>query len=133
MRENERIKSVARASVLDEDSRVEIDLLTEAGERRVLNFPIADFEWFLARAGQLLMDVRIRKLSKGDHLAIQTVRAAEAVARAPAGGGRVILSIRGDNDLVANYALSPELAERLRLELFRAARDAVKDAKKSRH
>ena len=128
-----RIINMPRASVVEDGSLIEMEFADEDDEKLTLSFAPDDFQRFVSRAVQLVTDARIRKFAKGDPLAIHSVVAVEAMAQAPVGGGRVILSVRSDTGLPYHFSISPEDAENLSPELFRAAKSAKKEASKSRH
>ena len=127
------ITNMPRASVLEDGGIIELEFADEDGERPPLRFAADDFERFVARAVQLVIDARTQKLASGGHLSIHTVVAVAVTAQAPVGGNRVILSVRSDKGLPYHFSLSPKDAEDLRPELFRAAKSAKKQASQTRH
>ena len=129
----DRITAFPSASVLEDGSLIVLEFESESGKRTTLSFSPDDFEGFVSRATQLVAGARNQKLSKGDHLAIHPVPAVTTMAKTPVGGGRVILSIRADNGIPYHFSISPEEAEALPRQLFRAAKDAKKQASQSRH
>ena len=127
------IKQMPRASLLSDGSRVELEFEDDAGERVTLNFETNDFERFVSRAVQVVTGARSQKLSIGDHLAIHTIRAVEAAAEAPIGGGGIALLIRADNGLPYLFGLPPAVAKSLRPTLNAAIKKEAQQAKQSRH
>ena len=127
------ITSMPRASFIEDGTVVEIVLATKEGQNLTLSFATNDFDRFVGRAAQLVTGARNQTPASGGHLEVPTVRAVAAMANAPAGGGKVILSVRSDTDLPYHFALEPEEAEQLRPQLHRAARSAKKQASKTRH
>lgn len=128
-----RIVDMPRASFIEDGSVVEIEFKTRAGESLPLSFATNDFEHFVSLAVQLVNGARSQTLSTGDHLEFHTIRAVAAIAQAPVGGDRVILSIRTDTGLPYHFALTPDDAEALRPQLYRAAKSTRKQKALSRH
>ena len=110
----DRITDMPMASFIEDGSIVEVEFKTEKGNTIALRFATNDFDRFVGRAAQLIAGARHQTLSIGDHLEIHPVPAVAAMAQAPEGGGRVILSVRSDTGLPYHFSLSPEEAERLR-------------------
>ncbi len=127
------ITKMPQASVTEDGELIELVFKDQEGVEEALQFSSDDFERFITRAVQLFTHARNQKLSIGDHLAIHPVPAVTTMANTQMGGGRVILSIRADNGIPYHFSISPEEAEALPRQLFRAAKDAKKQASKSRH
>jgi hypothetical protein len=130
---SERIVKMPRAFVAQDGSIVELDFETETGEHRVLQFPMDAFEQFMGRAAQLVLGIQSRKPTIPGHLSIHALEAVAIGAEAPVGGGKVHLILRGSTGLPMAIAISPEAAEQLRPQLYRAAKSAKKEGEKSRH
>ena len=127
------VKSLPHIFVAEDLSFVELDFEFESEARQKLRFPMQLFEQFMGRAAQLVAVARSQTLATSDHLEIHVVQVQDATAQAPVGGGRVILSLVGDNNMMMNFGLSPAHADRLRREIYQASRDARKQASKPRH
>ena len=129
----ETVKALPHTFVAQDLSVVEMEFEFESGARQTLRFDMGLFEQFMGRAAQLIATARSRTLTKGDHLEVHVLQAVHATATAPVGGGRVLLSVIGDNGIPLTFGLSPDLADQLRPELHRASRDAKKQVSQSRH
>ena len=129
----ERVVSMPMAAITEDGSEIQITLESDAGTRTELRFKAEDFEWFMGKATQLAMGARGRKLTIGDHFAVQAVVVEDGGAQAPVGGGKVILALRSDTGLLFQFSLLPAFADRLRAELYQAAKRAAKEKAKPRH
>ena len=128
-----KVVSAPTADVAEDFSLVQMTFPIEGGQTLTLSFPMAVFEAFVSGAGQIVMTAQSQTGATTGHLGISAVAVAEAAAGAPVGGGKVILSVRSSNNIPMHLAMAPEIAERLRPELHRAAKSARKQASKSRH
>lgn len=129
----DRVVSMPRASVVEDGNLIEMEFKTESGATSVLAFSPAEFDRFIGRTNQLVLQARIDKSATTGHHEIHAQMAAAVEAQAPAGGGRVILTVHNDKGLPFRFSLAPDLIEPLRQQLFRAGKSAEKQASKPRH
>jgi len=128
-----KVIKMPRASVMSDGSEIEMEFEGSNGEMITLVFDPAELDRFAGRTMQVVDHARNQKLAIGGHLSIQASEVVAAVADAPVGGGKVILALRGDNNVVQHFALQPSEAEKLRPQLFRAVKSATAQKKKTRH
>ena len=127
------ITEMPQASVTEDGDRIELVFKDKDGGEEALQFSSDDFERFISRAVQLVTHAQNQKLSIGDHRAIHRVPVVAAMVDATVGGGKVTLSLRANNGLLYHFALSPDDADGLRPQIFRAVNSARKQASQSRH
>ncbi len=128
-----RITAMPLAGVAEDGSLIQLEFQSDIGDKFTLDFDPEDFETFISRWVQLVTKARIQKLASGDHLEMQFVPGVAATVQAPVGGGRVLLLVRGSNDLPYHFSLPFEEAEKLHSELPDAIQSAKNQASQSRH
>ncbi len=126
-----KVASMRHAYVSEDGSLVELDFVGEEDTTTRLSFDAERFEHFASFAIELFTEARNRRVTTTGHLEIRAVEAVAAMAQAPVGEGKVILSVRSNKGTPYHFYMSPEDAGKLRSELFRAAKSAKKQPAKS--
>jgi hypothetical protein len=128
-----KVASMRHAYVSEDGSLVELEFVSDEDATTRLSFDAKRFEQFASRAVEMFTEARNRRAATTGHLEIRAVLVVNATAQAPVGGDKVILFVRSDRGTAYHFAMSPEDAEKLGPELFRAAESAKKQASQSRH
>ncbi len=131
-----KISRMPDAFVSEDGQYVELSFQDDSGETVTLGFQVAHFERCMALAGQLVLNAQNPQNATPTttgHLSIQATDLADATAGVPAGGSKVILSLRLLSGLVSHFALPPQMANRLRKELQTATRSAERQSRSTRH
>jgi hypothetical protein len=128
-----KVASMPRASYAEDGSEIQMEFQADDNRRITLAFEPNALDLFVSRTMQIVNHARNQKLSIGDHFAIQASEVVAALAQAPAGGGKVILALRGTNGILQHFALTPNEADSLRPQLHQAAKSARTQAAKARH
>ncbi len=127
------VAKMPHAYVTPDGEKVALTYENEDGEKVRLVFSGEQYEKYSTKAIQLFTRARNQRLAKGGHSAIHAVAAEATMASAAIGGGRVLLSVRADNEVPYHFAISPEKALGLRRQLLSAAKSAIKQASEPRH
>ncbi len=125
------VASMPHAHVSPDASEIQLEFEGVDGDKIKLSFDSDKFEELSTQAIQLFTLARNQNIAIGDHLAIQAVEVVDTSAEAPAGGGKVILGLRGDTGIVYSFSILPGKADRLRKSLYDAARSARKQTPQS--
>ena len=121
------------AFVAEDGSRIVLEFGCKSGVKRKLQFEPSQFDRFMNRAAELVARARSQTLATSGHLEIHAVGVADVQVLAPAGGGKVILSMIGSNGYPLHYAVTPEVAERMRQELATAIESSKTQSSAPRH
>lgn len=125
------VDEMPRASVAEDGSLIQLVFKGPTG-KVTLNFRADKFEQFASRAIQLFTHARNQKLTTGDHLEILPVPAVAAMAQAPVGGSKVIVSFRADNGVPYSFAIDPDESKQLRPQLRTAEESARRQGSQTR-
>ena len=128
-----KVAGMRHAYVSEDGSLIELEFVSEEDTITRLSFDAERFERFASLAVELFTEARNRKAATTGHLEIRAVEVVDSTALAPAGGGKVILSVRNKLGMPYHFSMPPEDAQKLRSELFRAAKSAKKQASQFRH
>ena len=89
-------------------------------------------ERIIMNLSEMAQHLRNRQAVPGGHVQVDAVTAVDATASAPVGGGKVILAVRAENNVLYHFALVPEIATRLLSEFTDAEQSARQQAAQTR-
>jgi hypothetical protein len=120
------------ASFAEDFSFVDVRFAMEQNAGLTLRMTPSNLSQVTSKLNEFLSFIQSRTLTKGDHFAVHASEAVDVTAGAAAGGGKVILSIKGTNNVVSNFALPVAIVARFRPELRQAVQSAERQSKQTR-
>jgi hypothetical protein len=120
-----------RATLAPDLSSVDLQLLLRSGPF-TLRLSTESLEQITSKLSEINLHLQSRSATSTGHLAVHASEAVDVTAGAPAGGGKVILSIKGSNNVVNHFALPVAVAARFRPELRQAVQSAERQGKQTR-
>ena len=133
MSSNPVVVSMPRASLIENDSVVELHFKNSDNSIQHLRFSPETFLGLLSRAVQLFLDAQTRKATKSGHLEVQPIPISAANAQESVGSNTVILSVRMQNSTPAWFSMQIAEAEELHRQLGQAVQKAKHQSSNSRH
>lgn len=127
-----KVKEMPRASLLEDGSVVELQFKSARGPVTLI-FDPDDLERFAARSMELIRHAQNKRRAISGHLEVHASDVVGAIADSPAGGGKVILSLRGSNGIVQAFGLTPQQSLELRPMLEKAEGKARSEGIAPRH
>ena len=126
------VAAVPHVYVSEDATLVEIQFADKDGKTIRLSFPSDQFERFAARAIQVYTHVKNQKQATSGHVGIHAVAVVAAAANAAAGGGKVILSLKGNQGLEFHFSVPQERIDDLRKQMRKAEESAKRQSSQSR-
>jgi hypothetical protein len=126
------VASLTGASFAEDFSFVDVRFAMQGNAGLTLRMSPLVLSQITSKLNEFLLFIQSRTLTKGDHFAVHASEAADVTAGAAAGGGKVILSIKGTNNVVNNFSLPVAIAARFRPELRQAVQSAEQQNKQTR-
>lgn len=123
------VLGVAGAEVAPNQSSVDVRFSMNGGAGLTLRMSAHVLEDSLAKLTQLNLFLQSRTPTSTGHLAVRPVDAVDATAAAAGGGAKVILSIKGRNNIDNHFAVDVSVAKRHLSELRKAIESADKQAR----
>jgi hypothetical protein len=115
------ITGIVESGIAEDFSCVQITFGVDQGKPLVCRARPDTLQRIIIHLSEMAASVRSQTLAKGDKRSIPAIVAVEATAQAPVGGNKVILGVRGGNNVAQYFALTQEIAARLRSQLQTAA------------
>ena len=125
------VSRMVSAEIGTDLSYADLKMLLSSGAL-TLRFPSAVLSQVTSKLSEINLYLESRSATQTGHLAIHASDVLDVTVGAPAGGNRVILSVKGVNNVAYHFAMPLEVASRLRLELRRAVQSAEQQSKQTR-
>ena len=110
------ITGIAESGVAKDFSSVEIIFAVNQDEPLVCEIRADTLQRIIIHLCELAAYIRNETLTRGEPHSITAILAGDTQVHVSV-GGKVILSVRGGNNVIQHFALTPEMAARLRSEL----------------